>query len=619
MTRIPAVLLLVLCALFACVPGALASGVDARAAFARDGDASIIACVTLVLPAGRHAYAHNPGDTGRPTELLFYTDGQGPLPVYYPEGALQPDYYDKSAQVSVYEGTVRLYLSLPGEAAGKRWNATLSLLVCSTLNCTPMDLPLSGAVPADPQPLAQQPWQDDWLALSAGSRPATPMEPAFTFSMDAGAAAPVPLDMPAVQEGPVPAPEGFNFTLTPVYADDSLEIYGLGKALLFGILAGLILNVMPCVLPVLSFKMTGMLMTHGRDPRRLRAFRQHNIFFAAGVLTLFTMLALVLGLMDMMWGQLYQSQEFLLVVLMMVFLMGLSMMGVFTLPVVDFKTLSRETSSPRLQAYCTGLLATFLATPCSGPLLGGVLSWAFTQPLPILVVVFWAVGFGMSLPYLVLSAFPRLAMILPRPGSWMLVFEHILGFLLLGTALYLLSILPESKYIPVLSALLVCALSAFLWEHLCTLSASRLRRFTVSVCFVAVLAGSAVFALNMERTEVSWTPFTLERFSRDLGSRPMVVEFTADWCPNCKYVEATVFTEHRLNRISDEHGVDFLRVDLTDANAAGAKLLDMLGSRSIPLTAIFPAGPGAISPTVLRDVFTARTFDKAVRAALTGQ
>ncbi len=617
MARILAALLLAFCTLCAGVSGALASGVDARASRARDGEASIGACLTLSLPAGRHAYAHSPGDAGRPTDVLFYADERGPLPVHYPEGTLQPDYYDKSAQVSVYEGTVRLYVPLPGETAGRRWRATVSLLLCSALNCTPVDLPLSGTVPSDPQPLEQQPWKDDWFAAAAAGRAVPPMEPAFPFSLDAGPASTLPIPAaPDDGQEPMPAPEGFDFTLNPVYADDGVEIYGFGKALLFGILAGLILNVMPCVLPVLSFKMTGMLMASGRDPRHLRAFRQHNVFFAAGILTLFTLLALVLGLMDMMWGQLYQSQEFLLVMLMMVFLMGLSMMGVFTLPVVDLKALSRETSSPRLQAYLTGLLATFLATPCSGPLLGGVLSWAFTQPLPILVAVFWAVGLGMSLPYLVLSAFPRLALALPRPGSWMLVFEHILGFMLLGTALYLLSILPESKYIPVLGALLVCALSAFLWEHLCTLQASRLRRFTVSACFVAVLVGSAVFALNMERTRVSWTPFTLERFTRDLGVRPMVVEFTADWCPNCKYVEATVFTEHRLNRIRTQYGATFLRVDLTDANAAGSKLLDMLGSRSIPLTAIIPAGPDSSRPLVLRDVFTASTFEKAVRAAL---
>ncbi|MDO5537446.1 MAG: cytochrome c biogenesis protein CcdA [Desulfovibrionaceae bacterium] len=613
------VLLLVL-ALFP-APGLAAPDVDARMSYARAEDGSVVAGLTLSIPRGYHAYSHDPGDAGRPCELFFDLDGAGPSAVYYPEGSLQRDYYDREAQVSVYEGTRLIYTVLPEDAAGKPWKATLSLLLCSELNCTPVDRKLSGTVPRNVPGLDAAEWKDDWLALSTGTQPVTPGVPGMVFSMDAGGAtAMVPaggmtLSPPDGNDGPLPAPAGFDFELTPVYADNSVEIYGLGKALLFGILAGLLLNVMPCVLPVLSFKMVGFLMMHGQTPESLRTFRQHNLYFSAGIITLFTILAFVLGLMDMMWGQLYQSQEFLLILLMMIFLMGLSMMGVFTLPMIDLRALSRESGSPRLQAYLTGLLSTFLATPCSGPLLGGVLGWAFTQPLPILVVVFWSVGLGMTLPYIVLSIWPRLALALPRPGPWMQIFEHILGFLLLGTALYLLSILPEAKYIPVLSALLVAALSAFLWEHVCSLEASKARRLVASVLFVGILAGSAFFALHMERTEARWTPFTVERFSAQLGERPMIVEFTADWCPNCKFVEATVFNERRLQQTGERYDAEFMRVDLTDPNAAGSKLLEMLGSRSIPLTAIFPAGDNATSPTVLRDVFSAQTFDNTVRAA----
>ena len=99
----------------------------------------------------------------------------------------------------------------------------------------------------------------------------------------------------------------------------------------------------------------------------------------------------------MIWGQLYQQQSLLLGLVMLVFLMGLSMLGVFTLPVIDLKA-GANSKNPRLQPYLTGLVSTFLATPCSGPLLGGVLGWAFTQPLLVLMVVFWAVGLGMALP-----------------------------------------------------------------------------------------------------------------------------------------------------------------------------------------------------------------------------
>ncbi len=187
------------------------------------------------------------------------------------------------------------------------------------------------------------------------------------------------------------------------------------------------------------------------DRQKVHNLREHNLCFAAGIMTLFTILALVFGLFDLMWGQLYQSHAFLLCMLLLVFLMGLSMLGVFHLPAMDLR-LDAKNSNPRLCSYLTGLVSTFLATPCSGPLLGGVLAWAFTQPLPVLMVVFWAVGLGMSLPYLVICVDPKMANILPRPGAWMLVFEQVLGFMLLGTALYLLSILPVALHFKALCA-----------------------------------------------------------------------------------------------------------------------------------------------------------------------
>ena len=653
----PLILLTLLCA-----GPATAADVRAAFSFAQDQD-GVIAALGLKIPQGSHAYANDPGDVGRPAQLALTLEGDDtPLPVYYPRGAIQRDVFDRNASINVYEGQEYFFVRLPEQSPGKKYTASLSLLICSATNCTPVDMTLSGRVPAKPGPLAEAPWAGRWQQVA---REGMPVQSAAGqgFAMDSGfamaggadgagqsgqnssqgsgfamAGGPQAIDVStlpqaiadpagstadgsdgsagtgheAAAQSPQLPPAGFAFTIEPVFADTSVEIYGLGKALLLGILAGLLLNAMPCVLPVLTFKVTGLLMANAHGNESLTRFREHNIFFAAGILTLFTALGLLFGVMDMMWGQLYQSQEFLLIMLVLVFLMGLSMLGVFTLPVIDFKTLSK-TRNPRLQAYLTGLFSTFLATPCSGPLLGGVLGWAFTQPLGVLVVVFWAVGIGMAMPYIIFSIWPGLTRLLPRPGSWMVMFEHVLGFLLLGTALYLLSILPDEKHIPVLFALLVTALAAFIWNQVCGMSAPVLRRRIGSIFFVIIIMLSSFFALRMERTPTAWLDFHPQHFSQNLGTRPMVVEFTADWCPNCKFVEATVFNEERLKRISRTYDVDFIRVDLTDANAWGTKLLEMLGSRSIPLTALFPAGSNATRPTVLRDVFTGASFDKAAR------
>lgn len=640
MPKPPACRLLVLVVvLLACLcTQALAQDIGTRFSFARDGEA-VIACLTVQLPGGSHAYSHEPGDVGRPTSLAFSLRKGPPLPVYYPRGSVQRDFYDPNASVSVYDGTFHLFLSLPGGSAGAPYAATLSQLVCSSHNCTPVDRRLEGTIPATLPAVAEMPWAADWREAAAG-KPCADADPeagAFGFGM-AGGDAPATfqglrsaMDVPAEEARPfVPGssfeegevgkmdlslpPPDFSIQLEPVYADNSVEIFSLGMALLLGIVAGLLLNAMPCVLPVLTFKITGLLMTCKDTKAGLARFREYNIFFVAGILTLFTVLAVVLGALDLMWGQLYQSQEFLLVMILLVFLMGLSMLGVFCLPVMDLKAIS-GTKNSRLRAYCTGLLSTFLATPCSGPLLGGVLGWAFTQPLPVLIVVFWSVGIGMSLPYIFLSLFPRFARALPTPGRWMQVFEHVVGFLLMATCLYLLSILPTAMHMRVLTALLVLALVAFLWGQFCPLSAPRLRRRIGGFIFTLALFGVFAYALHEPAPEFSWRPFGPTQFVSALGKRPILVEFTADWCPNCKFVEATVFTEKRMRRLRREYGVDFVRVDLTDSNAYGVKLLGLLGSRSIPLTALFPTGERASRPLVLRDVFTGESLERAAKRA----
>lgn len=613
---------------------------------------NLVGALHLTLPKGVHAYAHDPGDAGRPTMLSFSVDGGPAQPVWYPEGAVQRDFYDTSATIFVYEGEVTLYVLLPAADAGKPYTAHVSMLLCSTRNCTPVNQQFQGVIPRAELPLVDMPWAARWRDLkkhpprlaegggtqalpafgaaapqSAGSDPvsAEGQGNAASGGKSAGIArwlaaqngADAPADGTGLEEEKgqkaLPPPDGF-VSLTPRYVDESAEIAGLGKALLFGILAGLLLNAMPCVLPVLTFKVSGLLMVGGYDKEGLKNFRRHNICFAAGVMTLFSALALVLGLADLMWGQLYQSQPVLLVMLMLVFLMGLSMLGVFTLPVIDLKT-GANTKNPCLQAYFTGLVSTFLATPCSGPLLGGVLGWAFTQPLIVVVVVFWAVGLGMALPYVLFSIWPVLARILPKPGAWMHVFERVVGFFLLGTALYLLSILPVEKHMQVLSVLLVVALCAWLWGQFCGISAPPLRRRIVGLVSLGLLLASIVWVLRPAAPLAQWREFNPQTFEATLGHKPMLLEFTADWCPNCKFMEATVLTDERLRRLQARYGMELVRVDLTNANAYAVRLLEALGSKSIPLTALFPAGKDSTAPLVLRDVYGGETLERALGEA----
>ena len=608
--------------LFLCTP-AQAEDLHPRLETARDGH-NLIAALHVVIPAEFHAYGHEPGEAGRPTTVALSVDGGRPLPVYYPQGAVQRDFYDPTATVNVYEGSVTFYAALPADAAGKPFVADMSMLLCSNRKCMPVNEQFAGTVPRDSPALEAMAWRTQWLEMrqrppvaasasqsgeqeEVGNDDASGEMWANEIAQSNGGWADEKVEK-------LPPPDGFDVRLSPRFLDDALEISGLGKALLFGIIAGLLLNAMPCVLPVLTFKVSGLLMVGGRDAAGLRRFRQHNLCFAAGVMTLFSALALVLGLADLMWGQLYQNQAVLMVMLLVVYLMGLSTLGVFSLPVIDLKT-GASSKNPCLQAYFTGLVSTFLATPCSGPLLGGVLGWAFTQPLLIVVVVFWAVGLGMALPYLMFSLWPDLARILPKPGAWMHVFERIVGFMLMGTALYLLSVLPVERHMQVLTVLLVLSLCAWLWGQYCGITAPPLRRKIMSVIAVVLLVGSVFWVLRPVAPLPQWRQFTPEAFEANLGKKPMLLEFTANWCPNCKFMEATVLTDERMRKLQARHGMELVRVDITNANAYAVRLLEALGSKSIPLTALFPAGNEANQPLVLRDVYSAHTLEQALNEA----
>lgn len=614
------------------ISSALAADIKPELDFARHGN-NILLAFQYAIPPEYHSYANDPGEGGLPTKLTLTLENSGAMPILYPRGIPAKDAFDPQATVDIYKGGITLLAILPPDAYNRDFAANLEMLLCSNRHCLPYSATLTGHVPDKIPLLIDVPWQAQAeellesegdsigaLSLEEGSPP-----PPVTIDSAIDSAGENSQDNiegeksnEDTKQGQniIEIPENFDLGLDPFYANSDMEIYTLGKALMLGILAGLLLNAMPCVLPVLTLKVSGLLLLGDRtDKEKMREFREHNIFFAAGVMTFFSCLALFLGAADLMWGQLYQSQGVLLVMLLLVFLMGLSMLGVFTLPAFDLK-IGTKSRNPRLKSYCTGLVSTFLATPCSGPMLGGVLAWAFAQTLPVLLAVFLAVGFGMSLPYLAFCVWPNMARILPRPGNWMYVFEHILGFLLLGTALYLLSILPADKHMQILGMLLAASLCAWLWGKFGGLGAPLRRRRILGTICLAFLGFSTFWILRPPVPSPQWQDFTPGAFVGELGKKNMLVEFTADWCPNCKFLEATVLSADNLRSWRKKYGLELVKVDLTRPDAYAERLLSMLGSKSIPLTAIFPKGENASRPLVLRDLYGEKTLDRALRQSL---
>ena len=535
----------------------------------------------------------------------------------------------------IFPGPVTFWVEVPAAMSslgGVVVQARLSGLICSATSC----MPASGTVNLDfsaqeiaTLPLAKE--QSWWTAWQKGETVlVAPPEDALNAALlnDKPSAFSGGKSLPSGRvESPEPGKDDDDeaaalarhtavfSTLNPEPFNPELEVQYLGEALLLGLVAGLLLNLMPCVLPVVSLKFSALMAVTAMTDKRqqAKAFKKHCLVFALGIVVWFLILALLLGGAGWAWGELFQSPVVIVSLGLVLFLLGLSLFGVFSLPIFDLKVTSD--SHPHWQAFASGLLATLLATPCSGPLLGGVLAWAIRQPLPVLTLTVVSVGIGMSMPYVVLAFSPRLVHLLPRPGTWTIRLEQLLGFFLMGSVAYLATLLP-AEWIPAfLFNLLAVALAAWLWGQIGHLRASRLRRALSRVVAVAVVTLAVWWGAASIHPDPTWEPFDPETFTASLGKEFLLLEFTADWCPSCKAIEHTTLTKKRMADLRKKYNVRTIRVDLTRDDGAGKELLKALNSTSIPVLALFPKGESAKQPLVLRDLVTPKQLKEAASRA----
>ncbi len=445
----------------------------------------------------------------------------------------------------------------------------LEALLCTQGSCMPqmMDLPHTIRV----LPPGANPPEFDATTPSRGIRILN------------GCAGPVVIDRPR--------DESINDAFfSPRYVSAS-DVSGVIQAVLFGLIAGLILNFMPCVLPVVSLKLMGFVRHAGEQRGTLIRL---GLLFSLGILTSFAVLAALGSFLGYNWGELFQKRIFLVGMIAVIFAMGLSLLGVFTLGVPSFASrAAREIGNPFIDSYVKGILATLLATPCSGPFLGGTLAFAFTQPPPVIFAIFMSIGVGMALPYLALAAAPGLIRFIPRPGDWMLAFEQAMGFLLLGTTVYLVGILGSDGILPSLWFLL--ALGIGLWQYGKFGNITRgVRSRAVSAAALGVIVVAGYWfsfeAFGKEGGSVavqSRAEFSMEALrANSVAGRISIVKFTADWCPNCVLVEKTSLYTPDVVALINERSITLFTADLTRENPAAQELLRALGSRSIPFLAV---------------------------------
>jgi thiol:disulfide interchange protein/DsbC/DsbD-like thiol-disulfide interchange protein len=386
---------------------------------------------------------------------------------------------------------------------------------------------------------------------------------------------------------------------------------GILTFLLFGFLGGLILNLMPCVLPVISLKIFGFIQQAGQS--RQKIFRS-GIAFTIGIFAWFIALAVLLIALkgagrDVTWGGFqFTNPYFVLALSVIVLVFALNLFGVFEVSLPQSVTRNLLSTSERkdlLGSFFQGVFATVLATPCTAPFLGTALGFAFTQSAVIILAMFIAVAAGMSAPYLLLSAQPAWLRLLPRPGPWMLHVKQFMGFLLLATLLFLLYVLGAQRGLEgaiwASCFLLMISVACWMKGAFVVPTASVVKRIVVLVLMLLLVVGSGVYFIGdkFQSAKIAsadsqirgdWQPFTPERLRTELEQgRTVFVDFTAAWCLTCKFNEASVLESQDVREAFQRHGIVKLKADWTNGDPVITKLLQQFGRPGVPLYVLYPA------------------------------
>ena len=366
--------------------------------------------------------------------------------------------------------------------------------------------------------------------------------------------------------------------------------------ILLALAGGVILNLMPCVLPVLSLK--ALSLTSGHN---LKEQKQHGWSYTLGVMTTFVTIAAVLlavraGGQAVGWGFQLQTPWFVTALILLFLVMGLSLSGLVEFGGKWMGMGQNLTSGTSLQSsYFTGVLASVVASPCTAPFMATALGFALAQPALIALSIFAALGLGMALPFLLLSYVPKLGEYLPKPGAWMETFKQALAFPLYLTALWLLWVLGRQLGSSSMAGIAIAGLG-IIFIYWLSVHSKTIRPFGHVLALLVV--GYASWNIsqvtppeNGGLSESSvWESYSPERLKelRQAGE-PVFVNMTADWCITCKANEKRVFTEERLQDMKDK-GITLIQGDWTNYNPEITKLLEEYGRGGVPLYVLFPSG-----------------------------
>ena len=616
----------------------------------------------LEMADGWHTYWEYSGDAGLPTSIEWQLpEGftAGPIQWPVPEAKLEPG----DIQTYAYSGRVLLITTItpPAQVSGNiTLKAKADWLVCKE-TCIPggaeVELTLPVAANSSPANAALfeefrallpsekiPPYPLSWkrtgnqLTLEVSGLPAnTPLAlfPLPGENQSVGHPSFLPpstLQIQAAGEfrGVLAVGEGPAKRAWFVSEKSTPDTMSLWLALFYGFLGGLILNLMPCVLPVISLKIFGFIKQAG-DSRA--AILSHGLAFTAGIFAWFLGLAAVIiglksGGSEVTWAFQFQNPWFNIAIGSIVFVFALNLAGVFEFVLPGKAATAMETAGSGTGlggSFFQGVFATLLATPCTAPFLGSALGFAFSQSAAIILAMFASVALGMALPYLLLSAQPGWMKFLPRPGAWMERLKQFMAFPLLATLVWILSILGGQRGVEGVvwfSAFLLClAFAAWLYGAFCGPLATAKKRSLILLLIAATLAGGGWYFLSQKFTQIgkadahsiAWVDFSEARVKSELAAgRNVFIDFTADWCITCKFNERTAIDTSAVRALLAEKNIIPIKADWTNSNPEITAALKRFGRVGVPLYVLYPANDPA-NPVVLPELLTEAILLEALK------
>jgi thiol:disulfide interchange protein len=561
--------------------------------------------VSLDIGDGYHAQSHKPYDenlipfTIKLDENPAVTFGE---PVYPPG---KDETYPNLGKLSVYTKNVIVRVPVKVKPDAKpgpiQIKGKLRYQICDDKACFPPESPAftveTKVVPAGTE---VQPNEPELFKAAEEASPKAEATPAT---------------------GPTVASTAANAAAPPVVVDEDRPKWGVLFALGAAFVAGILFNIVPCVLPVLPIKVLGFAEIAQHD-------RAKTIFlstiFGLGIVSVFAVLAvLILVLKTITWGQQFANPVFAWAMVILLLVLSLWLFGVLNvgLPTAVYAFSPRHDTAGG--NYLWGVMTAVLSTPCTGPLFVPVMGWAATQPQALGVSAMMMVGVGMAFPYVVLSAFPEAARKFPRVGPWSELFKQMLGFILLAFTVFFAAgrfTSPAGQWwaavpVAVMAALYLMARTVQLSKDARPVAISSLVAVTMVTAAVLVACRfSGVFDARPAGpggaggVAVDWTPYSDSQLeSARKAGKIVLVKFTANWCLNCQYVEATVFHDDEAIKALRKHDVVTLKADLTSDEAPGwGRLRDITPTGGIPLTAIY--APGYDKPVQITSVYTTATL-----------